>query len=147
MKLDMFDFDVKLHTNEDKETLIKYLIKDKEVSENSWYKLRQDCKEQFEKSKIIPVQDIEEDFTDEELGILEIIYTLRDCDDGDALELLDDIMSDVEEDAFKAGFIEGIENGVKSILRQFTEQMNQIIYSPINIEFNDDIEDEFEFDE
>ncbi|MEA4926320.1 MAG: hypothetical protein VB084_13540 [Syntrophomonadaceae bacterium] len=68
-----------------------------------------------------------------------LIAEIRECDDEEALELLQDFLDGFEEDTYKSGLREGLETGSKQILRHFIEEMSQIVYSPMNIDFGDEM--------
>ncbi len=139
------DFDIRIDINEDGKQILKYFIGDKIVDMNTYYKLKQDRKEN--KPKVVIQDLIPEEFDEEEMVLLDFINELRNLEDKDAIEFLEDFISQYEEEAYKDGLMEGIERGTKGVLRQFVEQMNQMIYTPMSFEFISNDEEFDEFDE
>jgi len=145
------DFDVK-ESIENGIPSIKYLINNKEVSKDTWNKLKLDNKEKVlnalsnnNKNNNVsePISE-EYEFNDEELILLDFINDLRECDDKEALDSLNDFLDESEDEFYKDGYADGFTEGIRSILRQFTEEMNQIIYGNLEVQFVDEDSKEFE---
>ena len=148
----VLDFDVQEITNENGIPSIKYLINNKEVSKDTWNKLKLDNKEKVlnalsnnNKNNNVsePISE-EYEFNDEELILLDFINDLRECDDKEALDSLNDFLDESEDEFYKDGYADGFTEGIRSILRQFTEEMNQIIYGNLEVQFVDEDSKEFE---
>lgn len=145
--MNYLDFDIQEYENEDGIKFIKYLIDGKEVNKDIWRKIKQDRKEKLQSfiinnaNNINNKQDIiehKEEVCDCERCnfIRTIIEELDNCDDDMKFQYLSDIVDNIEDEAFTNGLYQGIETGSKQILKHFVEEMNQIIYSPMDIEFS-----------
>lgn len=141
------DFDIKVEVNEDGTQKLIYLISGKSVSKEAYYSLKQENQER--KAKMRVKENNSEEYLNDEICercsyFNEIIVDLKEADDKEAYEILNDFIMGVEEDVYEMAFEEGFILGTKSILRNFVEEMNQIIYGNIEVGFEDKIEMELE---
>ncbi len=145
--LDFDVFDVQEYIDENGKPSIKYLIKDKVVTKDTWKALKQDSKEKLQKL-LNKTKQVEQDTCDTNQCncdrcnfIWQVIEDLNKCNDEEKFQMLRDIFDSIDEEGFTVGLKTGVETGSKEILKHFVEQMNQIIYSPMDVDFDDCCDD------
>jgi len=155
------DFDIQEDIDEQGKQILKYLINQKPVDKDVFYKLKQDRKENMINNhgmnhnmnqNLNPEEYTDCDCDCEGQGVCfncairDLVSELRECDDNEAVEIILEFIDGVEQDSFETGISEGITLGIKNICRNLVEQLNHVIYTDIevNIGGNQDMENEWD---
>lgn len=157
--MNYLDFDIEEY-EEDGIKLIKYLIDGKQVSKDIWHKIKQDRKEKFQSFVVNSANNNNKNNKQDNFNhkeevcncdrcnfIREVLDELDGCSDNDKFQYLSNVFNEFEDGVYTNGLYQGIETGSKQILRHFVEQMNQIIYSPMDVEFSGDGMDDMGVDD